>query len=384
MINIFAPINVLGYGIHAQNIIKALSDQGTDINLTKIGQVQSDPYFEQYWKNAESRLKEFNAKYPSLYIFHDELSNQSSGSPLAVFSVFETTKPKESSLLMLKNGPADMVFVTTQMHSNILRDNGIIKPIQVVPEGVDDCIYNTIPASPYIDTKKFTFITVGKCEKRKNTNEIIKAFIDTAEGQDVALIAHTFNPFLNNQKDHPFKNLACWVNFDPAQYGFKYAGWNGKAHKFSKGPTDIYFTAPMIQTAEMACLYHSAHVGIQCSHGEGWDLPLGEMLACGLPAIATLCLGHEEYLNSTSTREVPEELEKLLILPNGNEDANDGLWFKGDQGMWSTFNQEDIRSRIKYVLENKEKHEIKSEAISNYMTTEFSWTKTANIIKTIL
>lgn len=379
MINIFAPINLLGYGIHANNILKALMDMNIPVNLTKLGQPQVDPYFEPYYKAADRKVMEFDAKSPSIFIFHDELSNQSSGSPLAVFSVFETSILKPLSKHMLINGPADIIFVTTQQHADILKANGITKPIQVVREGVDDTIYNTLPPNKYIDTKKFTFIAAGKNEKRKQTTELIKAFIEAAKGEEVALIAHTFNPFLNKQKDHPFKNLQCWIDFDPGSYGYKYLGWNGKAHRFSNGKTDIYFTAPSIQTAEMACLYHSANVGIQVSHGEGWDLPLSEMLACGLPTIATDCLGHREYL--TGLKDI---MGDLIIPPTGSETAKDGIWFKGDQGVWDTFNTTAIRDKIKLVLENRDKYTNKSEDISTYMTTNFSWTKTADTIKAIL
>ena len=384
MINIFAPINLLGYGIHSNNILKALMDAQVPVNLTKLGQVQNDPYFEPYWKKADQNIDKFDAKNPSLFIFHDELSNQACGSPLAVFSIFETSKLKELSKHMLINGPADIVLATTQRHAELLKENGVDKPIYVVNEGIDDVIYNTIPPSKHIDTGKFTFITAGKREVRKNTDQIVQAFMDVADGKEIALIAHTFNPFLNKTKDHPFKNLACWIGFDPSNQGFTYAGWNGKAHRFSKDKADIYFTAPMIQTAEMACLYHSANVGIQCSRGEGWDLPCTEMLACGLPTIATECLGHSEYLKPSEQRSVPESVSELVIEPSGEETAEDGMWFKGEQGIWNTYNFEDIKEKMTQVLENKEKYTEKSEEISNYMVDNFSWTKAVDNIKAIL
>ena len=74
MINVYAPINHLGYGIFSQNIIKTLMDKNVDINLTVIGQVQNDPYFEPYWKRTsnESNKLNYNSKNPSLFLFHDD------------------------------------------------------------------------------------------------------------------------------------------------------------------------------------------------------------------------------------------------------------------------------------------------------------------------
>jgi hypothetical protein len=273
MINVYAPINLLGYGIHASNMIKAMSEAGMDINLTTIGSIQSDPYFEDSWRKAQDNLKDFSSKNPSLFIFHDEMSNQACGAPLCVFSIFETSTPKEQSIAMLKNGPADIILTTTQMHKQYLDALNIGKPVHVVNEGVDDTIFNTIPVDKHIDTGKFTYLTVGKKEARKNTSMIVKAFIEDMQDKEVALVAHTFNPFANTEKVHPFKNLASWSDVNPIEHGFEYKGWDGKAHKFSKNACDIYFTAPGLPTSMMSSLYHSANVGIQISRGEGWDLP---------------------------------------------------------------------------------------------------------------
>jgi len=375
MLNIFGAINSLGYGVHANNLIKALSDLGQEMTLTKLGVVQSDPYYESYWKAADKNIIKFNSDNPSLFIFHDDNSYQASGKPLMTFSIFETNLLKPLSKQILINGPTDMILATTSDHKNILIENGITKPIHVINEGVDDCIFNTIPCDKVIDTKKFTFITAGKRELRKSTDDIINAFMLTMKDKEVALIAHTFNPFINNTKDHPFKNLACWTGVNPQSYGFKYIGWEGKWHKFSNNKADIYFTAPVFQTPELPTLYHSANVGIACSKGEGWNLILTEMMACGLPCIATECLGHKEYLPGA-----PEIQQKLIIQPTGKEVANDEVWFKADQGEWSTFNVQDIADKMVTVLNNSNIYEIKSEELSNYITTNYNWKNAAEKI----
>lgn len=273
MINVYAPINLLGFGIYSNNLIKSLTDIGEEVNLTKIGQVQNDPYFEAYWKRAESQLDKFDAKNPSLFVFHDHFSNQACGSPMLLQAMFEMTKLADISKTMMNNGPTDVILAPTKAHKEILEANDIKKPIEIVNGGVDDAIYNTLAPDKWVDTKKFTFMTVGKKEMRKSTNDIVSAFIEVMADKDAALICHSFNQFAHNQKDHPFKNLGCWVDFNPIERGFQYKGWNGKSHHFTNGKADIYFTAPMIQTAEMGCLYHSANVGIQYSRAEGWDLP---------------------------------------------------------------------------------------------------------------
>lgn len=379
MINIFAPINNLGYGIHANNIIKALTESGQDLTLSVIGQVQSDPFFEPYWKPAQENIKNFDATNPSVFIFHDQFAHTACGSPKAVFSVFETTELKPDSKHMLEKGGVDIVLTTTQAHKELLSKQ-ISKPIEVVNEGVDDSIFNTIPVDPYIDTGKFTYITVGKREERKNTDMILNTFMKTMRDKNCALIAHTFNMFLHKEKDHPFKNLTCWSGYNPITQGFEYKGFDGKAHKFSYKECDLYFTAPIIPTANMSSLYHSANVGIQVSRGEGWDLPCTEMLATGTPVIATNTLGHKEYLQNA-----PEAQKKLIIDVKDFETAKDDMWFKdANQGSWGVLKQDVLIGQLEECYNSQEKFKEKNEDISDYISEEFSWRKSAEQLMKVI
>jgi glycosyltransferase involved in cell wall biosynthesis len=271
---------------------------------------------------------------------------------------------------MLNNGPTDVILTTTEEHKKILEEQKFTdKPIKVVNEGVDSCLFNTIPVDKYIDTKKFTYITVGKHEERKNTNAIITTFINLFKDKEVALICHTFNPFLNRTNDHPFKNLLCWTLVNPMKFGFEYIGFNGKAHVFNHKNCDIYFTTPNLSVSQMPSLYHSANVGIQVSRGEGWDLPLTEMMACGVPTIATNCLGHSEYLPNTP------QIQKDLIITNVEKElAQDGVWFNGQQGEWDKLNVDEFVVNLEKTYQNSI-YNIKSEELATYMENNYSWNK---------
>jgi len=372
MINIYAPINNLGYGVHANNMIKALTENGQELTLTTIGEVQLDYFFEIYAKTALQNKEKYSAKNPSVHIFHDEFSNAASGKPLLAFSIFETSQLKQASLKMVENGPSDVILTTTQAHADLLKNQKVSKPIEVVNEGIDDTIFNTIPVDKYIDTKKFTYLTVGKKEERKNTDSLIRTFCTTMKEKECALICHTFNPFINNQQDHPFKNLGCWTGVNVLKHGFEYKGFNGKAHTFSYKTCDILFTLPTLPTASMASLYHSANVGIQVSRGEGWDLPLTEMLACGLPVIATDCLGHSEYLPNTP------DIQKNLIIPKKEMTiAFDNVWFKGDQGIWDVLDTEILKGKLEETFTNATLYESKCDPLADYMSQNYSWNAAA-------
>lgn len=276
MLNIYAPINPLGYGIHSNNMIKAFVDKNIDINLTTIGSIKSESHFDKYWRPAsDRRLTSFDKNSPSLFIFHDTQSNTYCGKPMMTFSVFETTKIIPASLRMLKN-VADLVLTTTKAHKDILIEQGISEDkIEVVPEGIDPELYNYKPSKDtWLKTNKFTFITTGKCEVRKNTDMIVRTFVEEFQYKEAALICHTYNPFMEQRESNAIKRFTA-INI--LGFGYKLIDDNDKGWKFSNGISDIYFTKPTLNTPEMKQLYHSANVGIQYSRGEGWDLP------CHLP-----------------------------------------------------------------------------------------------------
>lgn len=373
MLNIYAPVNNLGYGVHANNLIKAMIENGQEINQIAIGEQQLDPFFEMYHKEAIKNNDKFSVKNPSLYLFHDEFSNQACGTPLFTYSIFETSQLKQISFNMLENGPTNVILTTTSGHMQNLINQKITKPIEVVTEGVDDTLFNTIPVDKYIDTKKLTYITMGKREERKNTDVAIRVFINLMKEKEVALICHTFNPFINRTQDHPFKNLTCWAGVNPIKHGFEYKGFNGKAHLFTYKKCDIYFTTPTLPISNMPSLLHSANIGIQVSRGEGWDLPLTELLACGVPCIATDCLGHNEYLNDS----IPDIQKNLIVKKTDMTIAMDNMWFKGNQGIWDNLNIERYSQVLEDTFTNASLYETKSDLLADYMSANYSWNKAA-------
>lgn len=367
-VNVFGPANTLGFGIHCQNMIKAFQEINQEVTFNLIGQPQIDPWFKESNTRAHNNSQfYFSAKNPSIFIFHEHESNRYSGKPAFTYSIFETTKINPLCKQMLNNGPSDYVLVTTELHKSILLDNGIKTPIKVLHEGVDPKLFNTNNISKFIDTKKFTFITAGKNEKRKNTTKIIQSYIDTCQYKESALICLTQNPFINGE--NTFTDIILGT------YGYELVQTTNEYAKFSNTISDIYFIKYGLPMKSMSSIYHSAHVGIQCSSGEAWDLPLIEMQACGLPCIATHNLGHI-YLDVNS--------KELGIYPTKTEKAIDNMWFKGQSGDWDIIEIDDIRDRIELVIKNQEKYRHKLVDNSNYIINNFSWQKAAESFLTLI
>lgn len=374
-INIFGPINQLGYGIHCINMVKAMIDFTDSLYLSPIGPIQNEASDKDLLETL-TKPAYFKANSPSLFIFHDQFASQFTGIPRIVFSVFELDRISNGSKNMLNQ--CDMVFTTTKAHKEILEKCGVKTPVHVVHEGINTLDFNMYPCKPLINTGKPTFITVGKNEKRKNTDKIIKAFIDVAMYKETTLICHTFNPFLAQKNKST--DLRAWTGIpqEISSMGFQMKEQAPDYIKFTNGCCDLFFTKP-IPKAKMRSLYTSAQVGIQCSSAEGWDLPLNELLGCGIPCITTDCLGHREFLPGDIE---PQRALRIDCESSWTEEAKDDMWFKGGEGNWYNIPLDKIREKIEYVLESDVKGPY--QALSNYIRDNFTWKKAAETVTKIL
>lgn len=371
MINIHTPLNTLGYGIHGLNIINQLHKQGIDMSLNPIGNTQLNSYYSDVIDNIS--FSDFDDNSPSLYIFHPSHLKNIKGSKVAAFAVFETTIiPKLDKYNLINN--CDYVFTTTQNHKTLLILNGIPEEkIHVINEGIDPTLYNSEFNGKYIDTGKFTYITAGKFEKRKNTDLLIKTFIENMQYKEVALICHTFNPFLPGGGSITSKQF---TGVDISKYGFNIVDMTQQYIKYSNSMCDIYFTYPISDQSLMKLLYHSANVGIYISRAEGWGLPLIETMACGIRCICSNVYGHNEYIWGSCDLQ-----DSLIIEPSGKETADDGMWFKGNVGKWYTIDPDDLIDKLDDTYNNK--FTISSE-LSKYYGNNFNWKKPVKKIIDVL
>ena len=367
-INLVACINKLGYGTHGINMLKAFNDIGMTTSLQVKGEI--DDNYNKILVNNSLKIP-FDPLAPTLHIFHDEFLEKYPGKYIIPFTIFETTIVRKESLDKIEKY-GEIVFTTTVEHKNILKNNGIIKPIYVINEGVNPKLYNTENCKKIIDTKNYTFLLLGKYEKRKNIDLVMTAFIEEMQYKNVTLILHTFNPFI--QTKNGFEH---WYKINPVLLGYKFIEETEQYVHFSNSYSDIYYTKPILECYEMKSLYHSADVGISCSSAEGWGLPEMEMMACGKPVIISNVIGHKEYIKNLPV------FKELVIEPIDTEIANDGKYFLGDRGEWSKLDIIDIINKMEYSFNNKIGTEL-SQELSDYIINNYNWIKIAIQIKQII
>jgi len=361
-VNLVAPINPLGYGVVGYNVLKHLSEAGHSVSYWPIGQKpvwENDPRAIQIIKEAAESAAHYNSEAPSIRIWHQNQLDMFPGSgPRIGWPIFELDKFDERELHHLSN--VDMLFVCSKWGKEVLeRDVEINRdiPVHVIPLGVDLDVFYRDEVSrknrPYWTLDSTIFINVGKWEKRKGHEELLAAF---------------------NIAFKPTDNVELWMVNENPFIGKGNQDW--KRRYISSDMGKRIKILPRVNTqAELRGLFSQVDFGVFPSHAEGWNLEILELMACGVPSIATNYSGHTEFLDSTNA---------LLIEPTGMEDAQDGIWFHG-QGQWCSFDVDTLIEAMRIAHDLKQSNKIDEGFPGlNPTVSKYTWKNTIKEIEKVL
>lgn len=359
MINFYTVVNNLGYGVHAYNFMRALDSLEVEIALFPIN-FKTDfvnLLVHKWLKNQEK----FSREDSSIMLFHENYMNRFSGKLRIGFPVFETGVT-EMNLALLKS--LDYILQPSDWGKQYLESKGC-KNVFVIPEGYDEELYNNSSAINNIKSKslegdKVIFSHIGKYEERKSSNDIFKVFTYALEGIDrkFILIANMYNQF---DKDWLVK-----INKD--LLGLEYNLFKADDTTAFYCRSNLTVIIPKAKIRDISDIYKQSHFGLYLSKAEGWNLPLIESIASGIPCVTTNYSGQSEYL-----KDYPKE---LLITTGVEEIANDSVWFFGDKGNWKKPDLSSAKELIKDIGENPSKYLDFRDACVNSVK-QFTWKNSA-------
>lgn len=339
-INLMAPINQLGYGIAGLNILKSLSKY-CSVSLFPIGQISAPPEDAELIKKGIDLSRFFDVNAPCIKVWHQNDMSQFVGKGEHIgFPIFELDTFSDLEKHHLSS--VDRLFVCSQWAKDIVKKNGINCKTDVVPLGVDMNIFQ--PSNP-TPSDKIIFFNCGKWEIRKGHDVLIEAFKHVAKEHDnVELWMMCTNPF-----NSPEENLR----------------W----HQLYNHPK-----VRLIPRAETQSQVYNIMSQVTCgvfpSRGEGWNLELLEMMACGKHVISTNYSAHTEFCNNDNCG---------LIPIKETESAFDGKWFF-NQGKWARIGENEITTLVtlmKSVVKNYT-GDVNTSGIQT--AQQFSWDNTAQKI----
>lgn len=350
MLNLYAPINNLGYGITGYNILKNLYELAYPVTYFNIGQpeemIDNNPIVNT-WFNAKLEKIDINA--PCLKIWHQNALHEHIGKGTRIgFPIFELNQ--FSLLEQYSMLSCDQLFVCSHWAKDIISAH-IDVPTYVVPLGVDTNIFK--PSN--ISRDKTIFFNCGKWELRKGHDVILKCFEKAFTAKDnVELWMMCHNPFTfakgeEWEKLYQSSILSDKIRLIPRQ-------------QTQKNVYDIM--------KQVDC-------GIFPARAEGWNLELLELMACGKQVIATNYSGHTEFCNKDNCH---------LVDITSLELANDGVWFKG-QGYWANIEDNQTDQIVQYmrnIHQQKQSGQLPVNEAGLNMANHLTWKNTAETIIKII
>jgi FkbM family methyltransferase len=293
------------------------------------GKLSDDPmysYDKSFIPDVHIVLVEMNNEY-----FYDDYE----GYKIA-YNVWESTRYPDDFFIRLFY--FDEVWVPTQWQFDSLVEQGYPSgKIRIVPEGVDVDTFKPIKKIP--KREKFRFLLFGRWDYRKSTTEIIRTFGETFKGNnDVELICSVENPYPSD-------------GFKSTQERIEHHGTNYDNVKY------INF----VSRQDYIKMFQEGHVFLSCARSEGWNLPLIEAMACGIPSIYSDWGGQLQFAQGKG---VPVKISHLrqanicdVLMP----------------GEYCEPDFSDLSVKLMDVYENYEKYRTKALKESDIIHKEFNW-----------
>jgi FkbM family methyltransferase len=243
----------------------------------------------------------------------------------------------------------DRIWVPSEWQRGVLVNQGYDSAkIDVVPEGVDSLIYN--PNIPTKKNEKFTFLHIGTWEYRKSTYEIVKNFIDLYGDDDNVELRLSISNKFREQDDE----VTTFNKFGiPIKNNIKFL--------------------PTLTETEYINEIKSANVYLSCARGEGWNLPLIQSMASGIPSIWSKVGGQLEFANGAElgcdyVYEFPVTTVRYI---------NDNPWYwEWGQGFPGNLYEPDFSQLKSYMVEvynNYDFYKSQSITFSETIRKNFDW-----------
>jgi glycosyltransferase involved in cell wall biosynthesis len=136
----------------------------------------------------------------------------------------------------------------------------------------------------------------------------------------------------------------------------------------------VYGLAGRFSESELSAVFRASHAYVTASLGEGWNLPLCEAAACGLPVIAGRHTAHAEIFGNE---------EAYLFDPDGYASVPGAEqvspWFAGQKfASFGRSAREQLVSHLKEVRDHYPDAQKRGNQASRMIRSRYTWQRSAN------
>lgn len=342
-----------GYAMSAQAIVKALDDADVEVKYKYVYGPNSPFPVPEKEDMQHHRLnvicKRPFAKKPPISVVYGQgdVFERNQGKYKIGFTMLEVDGFPEEWVRQANK--MDEIWVPSAFNEQTMRNCGLKRSIHKIPLGVDCDYFNPQIKAVKNDNNDYVFFTNIEWGERKNPEMQLQQFNKTFQASDdVCLIAKLNNrdPSINLQ--HEIKKL-----------------------NLSKTGGRIYFIINRVfDFYQLPLLYRSIDCYITAGRGEGWDMPLMEAMACGLPTIATNWGAHQEFAT--------HENSYLLDITGTIPAVAKCPYYEGFS--WANPDPDHFSALLKTVFNDQEQATLKGAKAAKQMQQHWSWAHTAKKI----
>jgi len=243
----------------------------------------------------------------------------------------------------------DEIWVPSEFNRQGFLASGLERPVHLIPLGVDTEYFHPGARRRANPTGEFVFLANFEWGERKDPWLLLRAFNDTFRA------------------DEPVRLLCKISNRDPMlklKTEIRALGLKASGGRIS------YLLNLDFPHAQLPMLYRSADCFLAVSRGEGWDMPLMEAMACGLPTIASDWSSHTEFVNDG----IGYRLRTAGTIPAVAKCP----YYAGFR--WAQADEEHLRTLLRHVFEHPDEARARGAAAAREMAAKWTWRNAAEKI----